>query len=68
MVLVFKTNIATEDQLATITPRLNTLLPDAVWNVDTEDCDHVLRVVHQTDISTRVINTLAALGILCESL
>lgn len=68
MVLVFKTSIATDAILAAITPHINKLLTDNQWNVDTEDCDHVLRIVHQTDISTIVINTLTSLGISCEAL
>lgn len=68
MVLVFKTSIATEAMLDKVSPHINQLLPDAVWNIDIEDCDHVLRVVHTTDISTNIIKALAALGISCELL
>jgi len=68
MVLVFKTSIATEAMLDRVSPYIDKLLPLGSWNVDTEDCDHVLRIVHTTDISTTIINALAALGIRCEAL
>lgn len=68
MILVFKTDIVTEAMLNNIRPHINRLLPDGVWNVDIEDCDHVLRVEHAYDITDSIVNTLSRHGINCEEL
>lgn len=68
MILVFKTDIADEAMLNNIRPHINRLLPDGVWNVDIEDCDHVLRVEHVNDITGSIVTMLSRLGINCEEL
>lgn len=54
--------------LNSIRPHINNLLKDARWQVDIEDCDHVLRIEHPTDTSSNIIGTLSQLGINCEEL
>lgn len=68
MILVLKTDIADETMLNSIRPHINSLLKDVRWQVDIEDCDHVLRIEHPTDTSSNIISTLSQLGINCEEL
>lgn len=68
MILVFKTDITDETMLNYIRPHINRLLPDGVWHVDIEDCDHVLRVEYVNDITDSIVNILSRHGISCEEL
>lgn len=66
-VLVFKTNLNTNQE-----PKVRRLLaplsPITKVGFDFEDCDNILRVEAQKDISTRIVWVLQAGGYYCEEL
>ena len=66
-VYVFKTSVEQKDldQLEMI---LNSILPYSRWNFDLEDCDNILRIESEIDISKITCSRLNAEGYLCEEL
>ncbi|PCJ67795.1 MAG: hypothetical protein COA58_01265 [Bacteroidetes bacterium] len=68
MVSVYKTNVGTHNQLDTIRPLLNRINTITHWNIDQEDCDKVLRVVWNEDLSVVLISKIQRLGFICEEL
>ncbi|RZJ53077.1 MAG: hypothetical protein EOO44_09685 [Flavobacterium sp.] len=51
MIYVFKTSVDTNSKLESATILLNELLPDSLWNFDLEDCDNILRIDSQSQIT-----------------
>ena len=67
-VLVFKTNIANDTDVETISVALQCLVNIHRWNVDVQDVDHVLRVECDTLEADVIINVVSAAGFICEEL
>lgn len=67
MIYVFKTTVNTEIQIQHLKPHIDKIVPNAKWNFDLEDCDNILRIDSQTDISQIVIRELNARGFFCEN-
>ncbi|WP_238160911.1 hypothetical protein [Flavobacterium cupreum] len=55
MVYVFKTSVDTKSKLKLASELLNELLADAQWNFDLEDCDNILRIDSETEITELVL-------------
>ena len=68
MILVFKTNVADTSEMETLQPLLDKHLKNAKWNFDLEDCDKILRIDCQTEISSIAIKLLEQNGFMCEEL
>lgn len=68
MILVFKTTVADSQFLEKVTILLETIQSINKWNFDFEDCDNILRVEAESNISTQVIHCLKSLGFYCEEL
>jgi hypothetical protein len=51
MIYVFKTTVDSKLKLESATAILHELLPHALWNFDLEDCDNILRIESETEIS-----------------
>ncbi len=51
MIYVFKTTVDSKSKLESATAILHKLLPHALWNFDLEDCDNILRIDSETEIS-----------------
>jgi hypothetical protein len=68
MIYVFKTSVKTKRDVRVLKPRLNELLKPEKWNFDLHDCDKILRVDSQTDLSHRIINEFKDSGFYCEEL
>ena len=51
MVLVYKTNIDSKSKARHTEKQLNKILPAETWNFDLEDCDNILRVVSENDVT-----------------
>jgi hypothetical protein len=47
MVEVFKTNVLSADEARGLLHRIHTAFPFYTANFDLQDCDHILRVVHE---------------------
>ena len=67
MVSVFKTSIKEKD-LGNIENILIKISGIGRWNTDLEDCDNILRIESNKDLSNEIIKTLAQEGIEIEDL
>jgi hypothetical protein len=68
MIYVFITSVKTEQEVEQLKPFLNDLLKQAKWNFDLEDCDKILRIDSETEITQSVIKLLHNKGFDCEEL
>ena len=56
MIYVFKTSVDSESKLEFATALLSELLPnDALWNFDLEDCDNILRIDSEMEVSETIL-------------
>ena len=56
MVYVFKTSVDTKSKLESAVVVLNKLLPNIQWNFDLEDCDNILRIESEIEITDLILN------------
>jgi hypothetical protein len=56
MIYIFKTSVDTRLKFELSKVFLNRLLPNAVWNFDLEDCDNILRIDCETEITESILN------------
>ncbi len=68
MIHVFKTSLSNTKEVKTLKPILDKHLEHAIWNFDLEDCDHILRIDSQIDVSRKTIQLLKENGFECEEL
>lgn len=68
MILVFQTSVKTKKKVASLTPILNNLPHILNWNFDLDDCDNILRVESNSEISELVIKILQDNGFDCIEL
>lgn len=68
MILVYKTNINNKSKAKKIKSKLDELLSNSTWNFDLEDCDNILRVVSEKNVSKILKEELKRLGIEIEPL
>ena len=67
-VLVFKTNLHSHEIVSDVSPILTHLKDIKRWNVDVQDCDHVLRIESETLSAERIEQLLSSAGYFCEEL
>ena len=68
-ILIFKTDIETEQKLERVEPLFNNHPVILNWSVDTEDIDNVLRVEATQEAEERdIIYLVQACGFSCEEL
>lgn len=67
-ILVFKTNIACKNDVASLAPALNARLGNLKWSVDLHDVDHVLRIESVSPEVSGIIVMLNNAGFACEEL
>ena len=68
MINVFKTSVKTRKAIKYLKPQLDKILSNGIWNFDLEDCDNILRIESQLEISSDVIKLLKYEGFECEEL
>ncbi|MEO5775651.1 MAG: hypothetical protein ABIQ27_02030 [Flavobacterium sp.] len=68
MILVYKTNIDSKSKAKQLQPKLDKLLFDCTWNFDLEDCDNILRIDAEHDITTVLKKALNQFGIEIQEL
>ena len=69
MVLVFRTSVTKESEIALLAPHLNKLTQgNGNWNFDLEDCDNILRIESVSLQTWEVIPVLQQLQFFCEEL
>ncbi|KFF05069.1 hypothetical protein [Flavobacterium reichenbachii] len=56
MVYVFKTSVDSESKLESASEILYELLPSTQWNFDLEDCDNILRIESEIEITELILN------------
>lgn len=66
VVMLFATNVRCECALDAVTPVLNRIPEIIIWSIDFKDCDKVLRVVANTDVSEEIIMSLSISGFTCK--
>lgn len=68
-ILVFKTNIQTQQQIKTLGVIFNHYSQIIEWSVDTEDVDNVLRIVPLGKLKeNEIIRLIRSIGFDCEAL
>ena len=67
-ILVFKTDLETEDRLEIVKPLLDKHPGILRWNVDKHDVDKVLRIESENISPAVVIGLVNEAGFLCEEL
>jgi hypothetical protein len=56
MIYIFKTSVDTKLKFELATVLLNRLLVNDIWNFDLEDCDNILRIDSETEITESILN------------
>lgn len=67
-ILVFKTNLQTDEQLQSVSLFLNQTAEIERWSIDTEDIDCVLRIVSATNNAPEIIGAIHLMGYECAEL
>ncbi|GEL09351.1 hypothetical protein SAMN05192550_1653 [Flavobacterium glycines] len=67
-ILIFGTNIKTENDKQIISKLLNTNPEIEQWNIDLEDIDSVLRIESQTLNATQIIKIITEQDFKCSEL
>ncbi len=67
-ILIFKTNIQTDDHHQEISSVLDSHPLITNWHIDKEDVDKVLRIESPDNISHDIISTINKAGFVCEEL
>ena len=67
-ILIFKTNIETEDAYKEVASLLNTKQSVIDWNIDKEDIDKVLRIESELNNTEEIITSINKAGFICEEL
>jgi hypothetical protein len=68
MVYIFKTSIKHKRQIKDISKNLNEINEIKKWNFDLEDCDNILRIVAETNITQTVYEIFDTLNHSCIEL
>ncbi|MFM9989685.1 hypothetical protein [Flavobacterium sp.] len=68
MIYVFKTSVNKENQLKKLKPHIDKLIPFAKWNFDLEDCDNILRIDSEENISLTIKTLFKIFNFECEEL
>ena len=68
MISIFRTSVASKDDLNKLGPYLNALMEDLRWTVDLFDCDKILRVKSSVNKNAEIIAVVNGLGFECENL
>ncbi|HKO79171.1 MAG TPA: hypothetical protein VJU78_02200 [Chitinophagaceae bacterium] len=68
MVSVFKTSVSSKKKVKMVKPHLDNLHEITKWNFDLHDCDNILRIESNEEISLLVINVLKKSGFQCLEL
>ena len=67
MISVFRTSVLTWEDIDQLWPHLDKL-PQNKWNFDLEDCDKILRIDSESEISEVIVKLLEEKGYYCEEL
>jgi len=65
---IFRTSVATSEQIPFLKDTLDTIIGACFWNFDLEDCDNILRVKANPNVSGFLVQEIKKLGFECEEL
>jgi hypothetical protein len=68
MISIFRTTVASMEDLNKIAPFLNALMEDLKWTIDLFDSDKILRVQSPINKNEEIIYVVSGLGYDCENL
>ena len=68
MVAVFKTSVSDKKEIKVIKPLLESLIPNANWNFDLKDCDHIFRIDKLETHPDKIIQAFKSQGFECVEL
>ena len=68
MVFVLKTSVKSKTEIRSLGSHLNSLLLEAHWNFDLNDCDNILRIESHAEITEATIALLQTKGFECVEL
>jgi hypothetical protein len=68
MISIFKTSVASNQDLNRLKPYLNSLVEDLKWTIDLFDSDRILRVISSVNKNEEIISVVNELGYDCENL
>lgn len=68
MIYVFRTTVRTRKQVNQLKPHLDKILPGSRTNFDLMDCDKILRIESQENITASIKNVLREHHFECEEL
>jgi len=68
MISIFRTSVASSDDLNKLTPYLNALMEDLRWTIDLFDSDRILRVKSSVNKNNEIISVVNGLGFDCENM
>jgi hypothetical protein len=68
MILVFKTNVKTVEQVKHLKPALDNSFVNTKWNFDLQDCDKIFRVEGDSISSSTILNLFHKYDFFCEEL
>jgi hypothetical protein len=68
MISIFKTSVASNQDLNKVKPYLNSLMNDLQWTIDLFDSDRILRVISSVNKNDEIISVVTRLGYDCENL
>jgi len=67
-ILIFKTSINTYEDKLMVKPLIEKMVDKNSWSVDLTDCDKVLRICADIDITEKIIHSVNVKGYACELL
>jgi len=67
-VYVFKTSVLSESDISVVKPHLDNLLQGCKWNFDLEDCDNILRIESNANVTPALIKIFNDCNYQCEEL
>ena len=67
-VLIFKTNVESEEQLQQAAELLDSNYSILKWNIDRDDIDNVLRIESRHSNTDDIMKVMVDAGFLCEEL
>jgi len=68
MISIFRTSVASSDDLNKLTPYLNALMEDLRWTIDLFDSERILRVKSSVNKNNEIISVVNGLGFDCENM
>lgn len=67
-IIIFKTNVSTEDQSVRLQTQLGKLEEIVMSSFDLDDCDRILRIVSTNPNTENISNLFSGMGFSCDAM